>query len=257
MAQEERYLLTRKMVDYLESKINCENIMKFADSHNVSNENDFHKKLVVNKIKVAFEIYPYDRVKDKEEIDNIHQIYEFITESNYTGFEYFPYLYGVLVCHENIGNSSYLYTFYEEFDSTLDKLINEISHPSEWYDVVFQLAMINDYLQNSEKYQYNSSINNHLYRRLEKPITVEYNLLGQVLKIRHSILIVVKDFKNIKKITDDEISKHRSNIIELSEYLTNNTIKTMPSDRILKLINVLIENIEDTSKILGKYYSAS
>ena len=97
--------LANKMVEYLEKRINCDNVIHFADQKRESDN-----KLLIEKNQVAFEIINYhdsnnesynsnNKDHDKIWLENLFNTFDFITEANHTGNEYFPYLYGVLNCH--------------------------------------------------------------------------------------------------------------------------------------------------------------
>ena len=268
-----RSKIADQMIKYLEKKINCENIIKHI------NENKNHPKedkLIINEIAVAFEIIQYDddpeydkeKIRESDnpdydndkkklsekDVDKIFAVYDFMTEANYTGFEYFPYLYGVLNCHE--GSNSRVYTFYESFDGNLINLIQKIDHPSEWYDIAFQIIMINYYIQIVNAYSYNNGEpQNHLYKKLAKPYYKLYQIDGIEFNINHKYLLVIWNITHIKKITDK--MRISSNISLLLEYLEKNTPKIPPSSRIINLFNNIKSNPENTLTILKEYYPIS
>ena len=181
------------------------------------------------------------------------KIYDFITEANYTGFEYFPYLYGVLNCHDK--NNSRLYVFREYFEGNLlQLLLTKLEHPSEWYDIIFQLVMINYYIKAVNKYNYNGYPGNHLYNKLSKPIYQNYKLDNYEFNINHKYLIVLWDLQYLNKINNtDEIT----NIDLLLKMLEDKTIqpKIPPSARILKLLHDIQDNPENVLEILDQYYN--
>src|SRR5690606_30894227 len=109
----------------------------------------------------------------------------------------FPHLYGVLNCHGS--DNSRVYIYYELFDGDLEDLINNIGHPSEWYDIAFQMIMINYYIMIINKYTYDGNIKNHLYKKLSKPYYKKYEIDNREISINHKFLIVYKDFNNITR----------------------------------------------------------
>lgn len=258
------------MIDYLEKRINCENIMDFADKTsitNLDNENNITiQKLMVDNIPVAFEIIKYNDIdnpimqndpdfKNRKSIKKLFNIFDFMTEANYTGFEYFPYIYGVLDCHNN--ENSKVYIFYEAFDGTLIDLINNMEHPSEWYDIVFQMIMINYYIVTINGYHYdNGSIENHLYKKLNKPYYKEYLLNSSKFNINHKYLIVLWNIDNMVKNSDINEYQFISNIDYLLTYLDENKdkIKIPPSPRIMNLLNDIKNNSINIIDILSQYY---
>lgn len=251
--------ITTKMINYLEKRVNCENIIKFVDRLvDMHNKN----KLLVGEIPVFFDIVPYNDnsdykqksvsdPKDNQWIQKKFETFDIMTESNHIGFEYFPYLYGVLNCHD--GERSKVYIFYEFFDGSLIKLIDNMEHPSEWYDVVFQMTVIDYYLKTSG-YDYSNAIpENHFYRKLEKPYYKEYLLNNIKFNINHKYLIVMGIWVDIFEKSEE---KNPSNISLLLKYLEENKeqIKIPPSQRIIKLLNDLNDHPENIPDVLSSYY---
>lgn len=256
------------MINYLEKRINCENVMKFIDKIQTNpEENKLNiNKLLVENIPVALKIINYNDTdiyirknksdpKDKIWIKNLFDTFDFMTEANYTGFEYFPYLYGVLDCHDR--ENSKVYIFYELFDGSLIDLLNKMEHPSEWYDIIFQMAMMNYYIEIMNGYRYNNGkIKNHLYKKIDKPYYKEYHIDSYNFNIYHRYLIVLWDMNYIEKMTIDNENQIVSNIDFLLEYLDKEKekIKIPPSERIIKLLYDIKNNIKDTINILSRYY---
>lgn len=281
-----RMSITKKMITYLEEKVNCENAIKFADRHYFE-ENDNLKinELIINSVPLAYEIIHYnddsnndgnnsDSNNDNSDNDNsdintdkknsiwvknMFEIFDFISEANYLGYEYFPHLYGVLNCHE--GENSRIYLYYELFEKNLEDLIGEINHPSEWYDIVFQMIMTNYYLLIVNNCIYDGSIKNHLCKKLVKPYYKKYEIDGKELNINHKFLIVLKDFNHISQInnTNDNIStidKKFTNIEQLIKYIELNKtiIKTMPSNKIINLLRDVTNNPKNSMLLIQQYY---
>lgn len=260
----------RRIISYLEERINCKNVMKFVDEtmNKVLNKDKEMKitHLNIDGISTAFKMMNYNDLdnyvrknendpKDKTWVKNIYDIFDFMTEANYTGFEYFPYLYGVLDCHN--GENSKIYIFYETFDDNLIDLINKIEHSSEWYDIVFQIIMINYYILIVNEYRYdNATLQKHFYKKLEKPYYKEYELDGNKLIINHKYLIVLWDFNHMEKMTEDNKNVIITNIDYLLKYLSDNKdkIKIPPSSRIIKLLHEIKNNPKNTPTILFQYY---
>ncbi len=256
------------MIDYLEKRINCENVMKFADATLESTLGEGKeasvKQLKVENIPVAFKVMEYDDSpeykregkgkRDNEWLQNMFKTFDFMTEANYTGWPYFPYIYGVLNCHN--GTDSKVYIYYEVFDGSLLDLFNRIEHPSDWYDIAFQMIMINYYIENVNGYRYNDGTpQNHLYRKI-KPYYKEYTFDTHKYTINHKYLITLWDFNYMEPITDKNKSQVVSNIDFLLKYINKNRdkIKIPPSDRIIKLLTEVSDNTNDTLNILDKYY---
>jgi hypothetical protein len=266
-----REKIAKYMINYLEERINCENVMKFADKTLQSKLGEGKEavinKLMVENIPVAFKVMKYNDTEGYEKknktdandriwVKNMFDTFDLMTEANYTGFEYFPYIYGVLNCHEK--ENSNIYIYYEVFDGSLIDLINNITHPSEWYDIVFQMIMINYYIEIINGYRYNDgTVQNHLYKKLEKPYYKEYHINSHKFNINHRYLIVLWDINYIEKITDKNKNQITSNINFLLRYINENKekIKIPPSGRIIKLLHEVKNNTKDTINILSQYYT--
>ena len=267
----DRSKIAAKLIKYLEERINCENVIKFAQETNDSllgkgleSEVD---KLIIESVPIAFKIIKYNDeenyikesetdANDRTWLKNLFDTFDFMTDANHTGFEYFPYLYGVLNCHE--GENSKVYIFYEAFEGNLIKLINQMEHPSEWYDIVFQMIMINYYIEVLNGYLYNyGTPQNHLYRRLPKAIYREYELGDFKFKINHKYLIVLWDFNFMEKITDENRDKIVANTTYLLNYINANKdkLKIPPSGRIIKLLYDVQNHSKEIPSILNQYYN--
>ena len=180
------------IIKYLEQRVNCVNAMQYVDEL-IIDDSDDHLK--IDKIDVLFEIYDYDENDDYyiNWKSNLYERYDFMSMSNNLGFEYFPYIYGVLDCHQDIDSKIYIY--YEYFEYTLDNMLLDLNHSSDWYDIVFQLSMITYYISviSSKKYT-NAKISYHLCDRLDKPYNKEYELNDKKILINHKYIIVLNDF---------------------------------------------------------------
>lgn len=271
-----RSKIATQSIDFLESKLNCENVIKFVNENFDSSLGEGLES-AVNKIMVspdkssstipmAYKVMKYNDTEDyvkKEKNDpndktwtkDLFNTFDFMTEANYTGFEYFPYLYGVLDCHDN--ENSKIYIFYEVFDGDLINLINNLEHPSDWYDIAFQMIMINYYIQVINGYRYNDgNPQNHLYKKLVKPYNKEYKFGDNAFRVNHKYLITLWDINYIEKITETNKNQIVSNIDFLLKYLDKNKpdIKVYPTGRIIKLLYDIKNSPEKTTEILYRYY---
>ncbi|XWV26872.1 hypothetical protein QJ857_gp0178 [Tupanvirus soda lake] len=267
-----RIKTARQMISYLEERINCENVMKYANktTEKIISEktNLITRKLNIEGTPVSFEIMNYNDtenyvtndktdVKDRRLVKHMFSIFDFMTEANYTGFEYFPYIYGVLNCHDS--ENSKIYTYHEYFTGNLVDLINNMEHPSEWYDVVFQIIMINYYIEIINGYKYNNGyLQNHYYKKLDKPYYKEYEFNGKKISVNHKYLVVIWGIDHMEKNNDNNKDNTENNIDYLLKYFSDNKdkIKIAPSPRIIKLLNDIKNNINDTQNIILQYYSA-
>lgn len=257
-----RSTIATKLISYLEERINCENVMKFADKTKKSSDTDIDKLLIEN-ISVSFEIVKYNddtknnnneiNIKSKTDIQNLFDVFDFMTEANYTGFEYFPYLYGILNCHD--GSNSKIYMYYESFDGNIIDLIDNIQHISEWYDIVFQMIMMNYYIQIINGYVYDGYLKNHLFKKLSKPYNKLYQFKNFKININHKYIIVLWNINFIEKVSDKTKNKIVSNINNLLQFLNENknNIKNFPSNKIIKLLHE-IKNNPNVEDVLQQYY---
>lgn len=257
-----REKITKKMIQYLEIRINCDNVMKYVDKYIKNNDkNSIIKELEIDSNPVAFEIIKYDATINnntdgllgKNDISNMFEIFEIMTEANHTGNEYFPYLYGVLNCHD--AENSRVYLYYEIFEGNLINLFSQVEHPSEWYDIAFQLIVINNFMQNLNNYKYSGALENFLYKKLSKPYYKNYDIDGKEFKINHKYLIVLWDINDIKKNTEE--IRSAINIDIVLKYLTENkeTIKIPPSLKIMKLFSDINNDPKNSISIMHQYYA--
>jgi hypothetical protein len=232
-----RISLARKMIKYLEDRLNCENILQFIGDHGLASD------LTIEGEKVAFQQDTYP--ENDPELASVYARYDFMTEANYTGFEIFPYLYGVLVCHD--GTNEIDNVFREAFDGRLTQLLQKLEHPSEWYDIAFQLIFIHWYMTVANDLTYDGRLKNHLYRRLEKPFYKTYEFSETKITVNHKYLIVLWE--------DNKDYEEKSNLDDLRSYLKENTtLKIPPSNRIIKLFEEFSANPENIGQVLLPYY---
>lgn len=268
-----RSKIADKMIKYLEDRVNCENILKFVDQYKKSTlgtaKEAVIQELMVDNTGVAFKVIKYNNsdsyvrkkgeMRDRNWAENMFKIFDFTTESNYTGFEYFPYLYGVLICHDEASKISTMNIFYEVFDGNLAELIDKIDHPSDWYDIVFQIIMINYYMNTIHGYlYYDGTPENHLYKKLPKPYYKDYEFGGHKFRVNHKYLINMWGFNYMEEITENTKERMETNIDNLLKYLGKKNMKQLnnpPSDRILKLLNEVKNSPENTISILNSYYN--
>jgi hypothetical protein len=245
-----RLQIATKMISYLEKKVNCENVIKFAERY----QQDVNK-LIINNVSVNYEIDVYNKEFDKDRMNRKFAVFDFMTEANHTGFEHFPYIYGVLNCHNE--NDSKLYIYHEYFDGNLKELIQNMNHASEWYDIIFQMIMINYYFQTVNKSSYQKGeVDDHLFKKLPKPYYRQYNIEGQILDISHRYLIVIWNIDRLDDVVIDNIIP--TNLVKLVEYLNDyrDRVRIFPSNRIIKLLSDVTSNFSDITNILTEYYGA-
>lgn len=260
-----RKKIADSMIQYLEDRINCKNVMKFADEkmESILEQSDeiFISELKIDGNSVNFEIIAYNDTttngagsgtKTKTSINNMFETFDFMVESNYTGFEYFPYLYGVLNCHNNENSKAYIY--YENFQGDLLQLINMLEHPSEWYDIAFQLVIIDHYVRILNGYQYNAKLKNFLYKKLDKPYYRQYNINDHKFSVSNKYLITLWDIESIKMIPSVETEYTIIDAL-LDHIEKNGPLKVPLSNRLIKMFNDIKINPESTIEILQQYYS--
>ena len=256
-----RQKIANTMIKYLEDRINCENVMKYAEQMKPSD--DSSNKLVVDDTIIAFEIIEYEDADDVstsesdddlDQINHMFEIFDFMTEASYTGFEYFPYIYGVLNCHD--AENSRVYVYYETSEGTLMDLIAGIRHTSEWYDVVFQIIMTNYYIQVMNKYQYDGPLENYLYTRLKKSYFKKYTFGEIEVNVNHLYVIMLWDTDHLSKMEDAHTPDKIVTVDLLLKYLTDNQNKldVQPSNRIIRLLHDINKEPAKTLNILAQYY---
>lgn len=251
------------MIEYLEERVNCENVISMIEGNKDSSDTNH---LVINRIPNAIHIIKHNdnkafvnkekkEILDENQLKKTFEIFDFMTEANYTGFEYFPYLYGVLNCHD--GENSKAYVFYEYFENSLDNLINNIEHASEWYDIVFQMILINYYVSTVNGYSYDVNLSKHFYRKLIKPYYKEYIMNDIMFNVNHKYIIVLWDI-DMEKEDEKKNADLTSNIDILIDYIKNNRsqMKTPPTNRIMEILYDVKENPQDSINVLIRYYGS-
>ncbi|MEM3063408.1 MAG: hypothetical protein QW303_07690, partial [Nitrososphaerota archaeon] len=137
-----RQKMAIKIFQYLEKRINCENVANFVRGLPITGIIKIGKRklfeLAVGSAPILMEIVKYHSSKkyttaNKSNLPNVqwlwkqYEVFEFINEANYTGFEYFPYLYGILECPKE--KISRVFIFYEHFEGHLTHLFDRMEHP--------------------------------------------------------------------------------------------------------------------------------
>ena len=257
--------IASSIIKYLEDRINCKNLLKFINQKIVKDSELINtQKLLITNIPVSFEIIKYnesDESNESNESDksdgsdetlkrNMFDTFDFITESNYTGFAYFPYLYGVLDCH--YGENSKIYVFHEYFEGNILQLINQIQHVREWYDIVFQMIMINYFLMINHL-QYASKIEDHWYKKLPTPDHKEYEINGHKLSLIHQYTIVAWSSIPSTKLEENINIDHINVLVEYLDQKRED-IKIPPSGKIIKLLHEIINDPINTFDIVYQYY---
>lgn len=249
-----RIKISRNMIQYLKKKINCDDILIFIQ------ENTQHNNLLsIESTKVSYDDIEYVKSNGDAFIQNLNWIkkvddtFNIFTESNFLGFDYFPYLYGVIKCQGIEKN--HMYVFYESFDESLDKLFIKISHVSEWYDIVFQIVLIYFCLEIINfRYYENGTPDKFLYRILPKPYYKTYLINNTEIKILHKHLIVFWNYPLLEIQSDNTPSC----VSLLYKYIQDNKDKfnIPPSERILSFLSEIIKNPIETGNIIIKYFAS-
>lgn len=252
-----------KIYKHLEDRVNCTNILEFMRTHTSdsrdSRDSRESSELTIESISVTSEIIKYtdndsassSEVLSKSKLNKIYDRYDFISEANHTGFEYFPYLYGVLDCHS--GMDSKVYVIYEMFDGTLDTMLSEIEHASDWYETIFQICLIHHYIINIAKASYSgATVPHHLYQKYKFAKKRQYTLGEFKFELYHKNLVVLWDFQ-----LETPSSNSPPNLKHLLDYITTNgsKFKIQPSPRLIRMLNEIISTPADIPKILDSYYN--
>lgn len=291
-----------KIIQYLEDRINCENIIEYTREFTANAEGKSTKpsgsssssssdssiepltlpsgqtfQLKIDNVPTSLQQLVHDTSDETErtKITKLDAVYSFVTESNYTGFEYFPYIYGVIDCHEKSSTKSVLYTYTEQFDGDFLELANALGHASDWYDIVFQYVVISHYLINISHYEiYNELFDpsKFLYKKHTKPFykTYEFQLTNPdatftdgSFSVNHKYLLVTWNFDELVAI-EGPTSPNFSNCMDLLLQWFDtykSTIPIYPSSRILQLLTELKDTANlptpmDIWGVLNKYYQA-
>lgn len=115
--------------------------------------------------------------------------------------------------------------------------------------------MINNYIEVINEYKYESTLDNYLYKKLERPIYKKYIINDNEFKINHKYIITLWNIKYIEKITEQNKDKIVRSTDVLLEYINNNTLKVPPSNKIVQLLRTIKNTQGDTLIILNQYYN--
>lgn len=246
-----RQTVRDKMVKYLENSVNCKNIMEY-----IKKKDDRYPKSLEDSNQKSLELlYESVIIQNVSELNKLYETFDFMTESNFTGYECFPYIYGVINCEDSKYNTDTIYIFYENYNENIEKLIDEIQHVSEWYDIIFQFAVIHYYITIINHYEYNGNVVYHYYKKYPKPIYQEYELSGFKFNINHRSNIVYWNTEPMYKSQNIDIKK--SNLFHLLTYIQNNksNISIPPSERVMNILTDIIDNMNNIVEILNQYYN--
>ena len=275
----QRIKIASQMIKYLEKRINCDNVKILTDKllqpnpdiTNITNEDikcsisESLEKfiLTVSETEFVLDVNYYDNTSkdDVSAKDKMFKRFDFMTEANYSNNAVFPYIYGVLDCQgkkfDDKNENSAVYVYYEKFDGRLSDLLEKIEKGVEWYDIFFQLAMINYYISFVKNRKYNYAVlENHFYKKLEKPTVVNYRLDNDItVKINHQYLITLWNFE----LDESEISlknhENKTNIDYMTSYLNENKqLKVPPSRKLTNFLDELQKTPKYTHKIISRYY---
>jgi hypothetical protein len=262
-SQQEEYEISRQMIRYLDSKVNCSNIERFLDDHYEVKPYHLRIKEVSlpthlkrDFVDVSYELVEYPDTDETEiVIQNIFNTLKFINEANYAGLDYFPWLYGLLKCNgltpDTQTPARQIHTFYEYFETNLYDYIPKITNPGVWYEICFQLALISDFMRRNQK-SYDASMKNHLIKFYEKPIFVPYTKGDVNLSIRQTMRIVVKDFY-----LEESTSGQDSSIQSLLKYLSDHPdLKIPPSPKNMSFMHKYIADPTQLTPLLASYYQS-
>ena len=246
---------TAKIFEVLEARVNCENIISFLEKHKVEGST----KISVRNREMDIFIIGYDDYtgdlltnKNKQTKDNLFKYYDFISDANHTGFEYFPYLYGVLDCHS--GNNSKIYTIQEPFDGTLGDLVTSLDQQKEWFTIIFQMVLIHYYFSVITGCNYkNATIQNHFYKKSTKKYPQRYKLDGHEFEFFSDITLVLGEFN----LVNDATEQNPNNLQLLVSYIGSNPNIIKPSSSQMAIIAEVIESPKSTPTILKKYYGTT
>lgn len=247
-----RINMSKKLRDVFNEKVNCINAIEFIDNKNIVKTDDELPYVIIEETPVDFVVIKYhdttdDTAKNRKYIEDVFRKFDFMSFSNAEGYDYFPYLYGVLDCRNK--EDSAVYTFYEYFPYSITHLVANISHASEWYDIVFQLSLLNYLLHKSDLKFDPSKIR---YRRLEKPYRKEYEMDSSNLTIKKLFDISVVDYN----IYDDKTTFPLP-LEYLKQYINNNReiLPIPPSHNVEAIIDALLSDIDNTYDILASKYT--
>jgi hypothetical protein len=237
------------IVKYLNNEINCTNIMKIARKNTLVGDS----YLTILKTPVSFDIYKYgdttcDTVLSDQDIDKLIKMTDFMVECNYFGIEIFPYIYGALKCGSEC--SKHLYLFYEYFPNMLSNINADITHMSNWYDIIFQIIFIIHILS-----QFNVNditIDNFYYKKLDKPIYNRYDFFNEKIKVTHNFVVVVWGITLSDEKSDTFTQDNISNMLKA---IQNLTVSITPSSKLMNMLVKIKDDNENIVKYISEIYS--
>lgn len=236
-----------EMIDYLENTLNCQKVIKFIDRRTESLDNIHHetpdsRTLMIKKTPVAFHLFSFD-VNHTLYQDLINK-FDFMTRINHEGFDYFPYIYGVLNCIDETLQRTYVFS--EKTDTDLMHLFNDLQGASDWYDLSLQAAMMDHYLGEEFKYyDYGGDPQHFQVIKIDRPSRAEY-IIGDELKIS-----TIHKFKLVYWKTSPMPTSGR-----LTETLLKMSKKgeiEMPK-KVVEMLTEITTNPGAVMTILGRYY---
>jgi hypothetical protein len=235
--QNARQSTAKFMVNYLKETVECGNIMEFIKEHATKDS----LKMTINGRPTDIQIININREIDPK----ISKTLDIMMEFNYSDNECFPYLYGILICRNDDTKSGKGYILYEGQDGYLFDLLKHLTNQSDWYELIFQIIIINYYLRD---YKFNSTSNVYQYRALTNARRKDYTLSNVDIKIYHKFVVSVTGLTVIEN--NGEI-----NLDILKDVKTlAETVDVKPSLRAIELIDEVLEHPDKIPDILVKYY---
>lgn len=255
-----RKQLATRMITFLKSKLNCQNVVEFTSRYRQSTNPEMASQglyltknyLKIENHKVTFKIIRGTKSKLETWLETQVPIMDFMSETNNAGQEYFAYIYGVLTCNwQSESDNTHIYIYSEYFGDNFRGFIAAIKHASEWYDVVFQLVMINQFL--AEKGYASGEVDDYSYQIIRQKKT-KYEIAGENLTIMHKCQLVMTG-EMPPKLDADATSKMMI-IRSVTSYLAANPGATTvaPSDRIKELMRRLVDKPDTYASLLVEYY---
>lgn len=247
----DRSKIADKLIKYLDKNINCNNLVNYIEKNKKSTDT-----LIVSDVPIMYRGYTFHKVSDNkfdDEYDKFINVLDFTTDSNYLGSEHFPYIYGVISCYENDSNN--VYVFKEAFSGNISELFDTMTHISEWYDIIFQILIIDKYVEHDHDLELlDLNVSQLLFKKHPRPIYKSYTIDSINLTINHKFLIVVDmDATKLKK------GKTTCNLLRYLRKLINESsdLVIKPSPVINKLLDDLIDSWWEPSilDILNTYYN--
>ena len=233
---------TLKMIKYLENRINCENVMEFASRHNCDSNKCYMK---IDEIPVFFEIIKYNK---NDNMNNLFTTFDLMTKTNHTDIEIFPYIYGVLNCNNDLEEINYLYIYYEPFNDDLNSFIKNMNHISDWYSLIFGIALIEKFQFDNEITFQETDLKNILFRKLSEPKKIKMNDIINVTKF----IFCYWSLEPFDTIKPDKCVFFE----EILRLINNREFVVEPSKKIVSVIEELANNPTKISEIIEKNFTS-